>query len=72
MGIKDSSLVHLINCPDGLLIEEITVHDPVIFTKPVVITQYYNRFPDDELIDYECTDGPWRDYLRELAKQRTK
>jgi hypothetical protein len=54
---------------DESLIEEITVNDPMIFTEPVVITQYYTRFPDDQLIDYECTDGPWRDYLREYNKQ---
>ena len=57
---------------DGqLLVNEITVHDSVIFTEPVAINVRYEKWPDDDLLDYECTEGQWRDYLRGLAEKRS-
>lgn len=49
---------------------ELTVHDPVILSEPITARLYYTEWPDNDLLEYECTDGPWRDYLRELARQR--
>ena len=53
------------------LVDEITVHDPVMFNEPVVMSQYFTAWPDDDLLEYQCMDGPWRDYLRELEAERT-
>ena len=55
----------------SILVNELTVHDPVIFTEPIAIDLYYLTWPDDDLLEYECTDGPWRDYLRELGERRS-
>ena len=53
-----------------MLKNEITIHDPVIFTEQVIVNQRFTPWPDDDLLEYQCTDGPWRDYLRELETRR--
>lgn len=55
---------------DGALVNEMTIYDPTIFMEPVTVDRYYTRWSDEELLEYECTDGPWRDYLLELDEQR--
>ena len=56
----------------SVLIDELTIHDPVIFTEPIIMTLYYTPWSDEDLLEYECNDGPWRDYLRELKEQRDR
>lgn len=55
------------------LVNEITVHDPVMFTKPVVLHQYYKAGPPDaRMMEYECTEGMWEDHEREREEKRAK
>jgi len=56
----------------SVLVDELTIHDPIIFTEPIIITLYYTPWSDEDLLEYECSDGPWRDYLRELKEQRDR
>ena len=53
-----------------VLVNQITIHDPEILSKPFSFTVRYNRWPDDELLNYECTEGAWMDHLRSLKENR--
>lgn len=45
------------------LLNEVTIADPVMYTGPVVVHQYYRRAPPDtRMLEYECTEGMWIDH----------
>jgi hypothetical protein len=45
------------------LVNEMTIHDPKMYTKPVVLRQYYKAAaPDSRMLEYECTEGRWVEY----------
>lgn len=48
---------------DDLLIFEITVTDPTLYKEPQHITMYYQRIPQDEFLEYDCTAGLWTQAL---------
>jgi hypothetical protein len=56
---------------DRSLVNEIRITDPVMFTKPVVLRQYYKAGPPDaRMMEYECTEGMWEDHEREREAKR--
>jgi hypothetical protein len=48
---------------NDILIFEITVTDPALYEQPQHITMYYQRIPQDEFLEYDCTAGLWYDAL---------
>jgi hypothetical protein len=47
----------------GALVNEVTITDPVMYTAPVVVNQYYRAAPPDtRMLEYECTEGMWADH----------
>jgi hypothetical protein len=45
------------------LLNEVTIADPVMYTEPLVVRQYYRRAPPDaRMLEYECTEGMWIDH----------
>lgn len=42
------------------LVNEVTITDPVMYTAPVVVRQYYSAAPPGtRMLEYECTEGMW-------------
>lgn len=56
---------------DGLrrLAVEVTIHDPVFYTEPPVLTREYTELQDGRMLDYSCTEPEWHDHL-EMLKER--
>ena len=55
---------------DDVMVDEITVNDPV-FTEPAKVTVYYQRAPDDDFLEYDCPVSVWQNMLDEqVAKQK--
>jgi len=45
------------------LINEVTITDPVMYSEPVVVRQYYRAAPQGtRMLEYECTEGMWIDH----------
>jgi hypothetical protein len=42
-----------------LLVLELTVTDATLYEEPQRITMYYQRIPEDEFLEYDCTAGLW-------------
>jgi hypothetical protein len=47
---------------DDVLVDEMTIDDPV-FTAPAKMTVYYQRAPDDDFLEYDCPRSLWQDAL---------
>jgi hypothetical protein len=64
-SVPHSDRVHVverIRAIDGgsALVNEVTITDPVMYTEPVVVQQYYRRAPPGtRMLEYECTEGMW-------------
>ncbi|HKJ73997.1 MAG TPA: hypothetical protein VKA19_07760 [Alphaproteobacteria bacterium] len=55
---------------DDVMVDEITVYDPV-FTKPAKITVYYQPVPYDDFLEYDCPRSLWQNALdAHLAKKK--
>jgi hypothetical protein len=53
---------------DGdVLINEITLIDPVFYKEPLKITYHYQRMPTYDIIEYDCTSSLWEDYAAKHA-----
>jgi hypothetical protein len=53
------------------LVNELTIRDPKMFSKPVVLRQYYKAGPSDaRMMEYECTEGMWEDHEKEREAKR--
>ena len=67
-AVPHSDRVHVVErirtIDDGAaLVNEVTITDPVMYTGPVVVQQYYRRAPPDtRMLEYECTEGMWIDH----------
>lgn len=67
-AVPHSSQVHVVErwqrIDEGRsLVNELTIHDPKMYSKPVVLRQYYKAAePDARMMEYECTEGRWVDY----------
>ena len=47
------------------LVNELTITDPVMFSEPVVLHQFYRRGPPGtRMLEYECTEGMWVEHER--------
>ena len=47
---------------DDVMVDEITVVDPV-FVKPAKVTVYYQRAADDDFLEYDCPVSVWQNAL---------
>ena len=55
---------------DKVMVDEITVNDPV-FSKPAKITVYYQTASDDDFLEYDCPVSVWQNLLDEhVAKMK--
>jgi hypothetical protein len=74
-SVPHSDAVHVIErwqrIDDGkALVNEITVHDPKMYTKPIVLRQYYKAAgPDARMMEYDCTDAMWEEHERSRGLQ---
>ena len=45
------------------VLNEVTITDPVMYTRPVVVRQYYKAAPPGtRMLEYECTEGMWAEH----------
>ena len=45
------------------LVNEVTITDPVMYTEPIVVQQYYKAAPEGtRMLEYECTEGMWLEH----------
>lgn len=51
------------NDSNDLLVFEMTVTDAALYREPQRITMYYQRIPEDEFLEYDCTAGLWYEAL---------
>jgi hypothetical protein len=64
-SVPHSDRVHVVErihaVDDGAaLLNEVTITDPVMYTEPVTVRQYYKRAPPGtRMLEYECTEGMW-------------
>ena len=52
-----------------VLVAEMTLTDPVFYTKPVTDTKKWAFVPNGHLLPYECAEEGWRIHLEELEKK---
>jgi hypothetical protein len=77
-SVPHSEQVHVVErwrvIDDGAsLVNELTITDPIMFAEPIVLRQYYTRAPaGTRMLEYECTEGMWREHerARERAAER--
>jgi hypothetical protein len=67
-SVTHSDRVHVverIRALDGgaALLNEVTITDPVMYTQPVTVRQYYKAAPAGaRMLEYECTEGMWAEH----------
>jgi hypothetical protein len=67
-SVPHSDQVHVVErihaIDDGTaLVNEVTIADPVMYTEPVAVEQYYRAAPPNtRMLEYECTEGMWIDH----------
>jgi hypothetical protein len=67
-SVPHSDRVHVVEriraIDDGrALLNEVSITDPVMYTEPVTVQQYYRAAPPGtRMLEYECTEGMWIDY----------
>jgi hypothetical protein len=50
------------------LVNELTIRDPKMYSKPVVLRQYYRAADADaRMMEYECTEGRWAEHEKSLG-----
>jgi hypothetical protein len=53
------------------LVNEISIIDPKMFSKTVVLHQYFKAgTADSRMMEYECTEGMWEDHEKERIEKR--
>ncbi len=53
------------------LVNEVTITDPVMYTEPVVVRQFYKPAPPDtRMLEYECTEGMWVEHEEARENRR--
>jgi hypothetical protein len=55
-----------------VLTAEMTLTDPVFYSKPVTDTKKWAYVPNGHLLPYECAEEGWRIHLEELEKKQSK
>jgi hypothetical protein len=67
-SVPHSDQVHVVEriraIDDGAaLLNEVTIMDPVMYTEPVTVQQYYRAAPPGtRMLEYECTEGMWLEH----------
>jgi hypothetical protein len=75
-SVPHSDRVHVVErfsaLEDGSgLVNEVTITDPVMYTEPMVVRQFYKPAPPDtRMLEYECTEGMWVEH--EAARKRER
>jgi hypothetical protein len=52
-----------------VLTAEMTLTDPVFYTKPVTDTKRWASVPNGHILPYECAEEGWRMHLEQLEKK---
>lgn len=52
-----------------VLVAEMTMTDPVFYTKPVVVEKKWALVPNGHLLPYECAEEGWRKHLERLEER---
>ena len=52
------------NESNDILVFELTVTDSTLYKEPQRITMVYQRIPEDEFLEYDCTAGMWDEALQ--------
>jgi len=52
-----------------LLTVEMTMTDPVFYTKPVVMRKTWAQVPNGRVLPYECPEEMWLDRIAEMSKK---
>ena len=47
------------------LVDELTLHDPVLYTQPVHVKGRIAWSPDTPIMEYSCSETIWDDYLKD-------
>ncbi len=74
-SVPHSDQVHVVEriraIDDGAaLLNEVTITDPMMYTQPVVVQQYYRAAPPDtRMLEYECTEGMWAEHEAARAEK---
>jgi hypothetical protein len=57
--------------PNGVkvLVNEMTLTDPVFYTQPVKVEKRWQQVPNGHLLPYECAEEGWHKRLEELEKK---
>jgi hypothetical protein len=50
---------------DRVVVDELVLTDPKVYTTPIKITGTLRHRPDLQLLEYTCTDALWDEYLTE-------
>jgi hypothetical protein len=54
-----------------VLTAEMTLTDPLFYTKPVSETKRWSIVPNGFLMTYECNEPAWHEHLEKLRKAQT-
>lgn len=54
-----------------VLVDELTMYDPAIYSTPPSIRVYYRRLRDEEFLEHSCPEGLWWDVMEKLRKPQT-
>ena len=65
---------HLVTDANGgrVLVAEMTLTDPLFYTKPVTATKKWLLDPKGVLLPYECNEEAWLDRLKQLKDEQPK
>ena len=55
---------------ERVLVAEMTLTDPVFYTKPVTAEKRWTEVPNGHLLPYECDEEAWNIHLEKLAEKR--
>jgi hypothetical protein len=55
-----------------VLVAEMTMTDPVFYSKPVVVEKKWALVPNGHLLPYECAEEGWRKHLEQLEEKARK
>jgi hypothetical protein len=57
---------------ERVLVAEMTMTDPVFYTKPVTAEKKWAEVPNGHLLPYECAEEAWNIHLEKLAEKAKK
>jgi hypothetical protein len=51
---------------------EVTIDDPEFYTQPPTLKREYTQLREGRMLDYDCTEPDWEDYLETLREQQAQ